>query len=162
MTYSRATSARSACADGDPFHLLLSCPTHIYELAQVAWTGVHMDVGGQAIAWVPKIGWASFSPHMESVLFFPPLSLFLWLYLQHMEVPRLGVDLELQVPAYSTATPDLSRIYDLCHNARSLTHRSRPRIKPTSSQRQRRVFNHNGNSCPCSWVSAILGSSKPN
>ena len=35
---------------------------------------------------------------------------FLGLYLQHMEVPRLGVQLEL--PAYTTAiaTPDLSHI----------------------------------------------------
>ena len=36
---------------------------------------------------------------------------FLW----HMEVPRLGVESELQLPAYPTATamPDPSRIYDL-------------------------------------------------
>ena len=34
---------------------------------------------------------------------------------QHMEVPRLGVELELQLPAYPTATamPDLSLICDL-------------------------------------------------
>ena len=33
-----------------------------------------------------------------------------------MEVPRLGVELELQLPAYATAeaTPDPSRICDLC------------------------------------------------
>ena len=32
-----------------------------------------------------------------------------------MEVPRLGVESELQLPAYTTATamPDLSHIYDL-------------------------------------------------
>ena len=37
-----------------------------------------------------------------------------------MEVPRLGVQLELQLPAYATATamPDLSRVYDLCHSSR--------------------------------------------
>ena len=29
---------------------------------------------------------------------------FLWLDLQHMEVPGLGVKLELQLPAYATAT----------------------------------------------------------
>ena len=41
--------------------------------------------------------------------------IFLGLHLQHMEVPRLGVELELQLPAYSTATatPDLNHIYDL-------------------------------------------------
>ena len=37
---------------------------------------------------------------------------FLGLHLQRMEVPRLGVELELQLPAYptATATPDLSHI----------------------------------------------------
>ena len=41
--------------------------------------------------------------------------LFLRLHLQHMEVPVLGVESELQLPAYTTAiaTPDLSRIYKL-------------------------------------------------
>ena len=29
---------------------------------------------------------------------------FLGLHLQHMEVPRLGVESELQLPAYATAT----------------------------------------------------------
>ena len=40
------------------------------------------------------------------------------MHLQHMEVPRLGVKSELQLPAYatSTATPDLSCICDLCHS----------------------------------------------
>ena len=40
---------------------------------------------------------------------------FLGLQIQHMEVPRLGVELELQLPAYTmaTATPDLSRICNL-------------------------------------------------
>ena len=35
--------------------------------------------------------------------------------MQHMEVPRLGVESELQLPASTTATatPDLSRICDL-------------------------------------------------
>ena len=37
-----------------------------------------------------------------------------------MEVPRLGVELELQLPAYTTATatPDLSRICDLHRSSR--------------------------------------------
>ena len=40
---------------------------------------------------------------------------FLGLYLQHMEVPRLGVELKLQLLAYTTAiaTQDLSYVYDL-------------------------------------------------
>ena len=41
-----------------------------------------------------------------------------------MEVPRLGVESELQLPAYATVTamPDPSHIYDLCicSNARYL------------------------------------------
>ena len=47
---------------------------------------------------------------------------------QHMEVPRLEIKLELQLPAYMTATPmpDLSHICDLHHSshgsAASLTH----------------------------------------
>ena len=40
---------------------------------------------------------------------------FLGPHLQHMEVPRLGVEWELQLLAYTTvtATPDLSRICEL-------------------------------------------------
>ena len=39
---------------------------------------------------------------------------------QHREVPRLGVESELQLPAYSsaTATPDQSPIFDLHHSSR--------------------------------------------
>ena len=38
----------------------------------------------------------------------------------HMEIPRLGVQLELQLPAYTTATatPDPTRICDLHHSSR--------------------------------------------
>ena len=41
------------------------------------------------------------------------------LYPQHMEVPWQGVKLELQLLAYATATatPDLSRIYNLHHSS---------------------------------------------
>ena len=43
---------------------------------------------------------------------------FLGLYLQYMEVPRLGVKSELQLPAYATATatPDPSHICNLHHS----------------------------------------------
>ena len=39
-------------------------------------------------------------------------------HLRHMEVPRLGVKLELQLQAYTTATAitDPSHICDLCHS----------------------------------------------
>ena len=45
---------------------------------------------------------------------------FLGLHPRHMEVPRLGVQSELQLPAYPTApaTPDPSRVRDLHHNSR--------------------------------------------
>ena len=45
---------------------------------------------------------------------------FLGPYPWHMEVPRLGVELELQLPTYSTATAtqDSSHICDLHHRSR--------------------------------------------
>ena len=51
------------------------------------------------------------------------MSLFFFLkglHLQHMEVSRLGVQLELQLPAYATATAtsDPSHICDLHHSSR--------------------------------------------
>ena len=46
------------------------------------------------------------------------LFIYLGLHLWQMEVPRLGVKLELQLPAYAiaTATPDLSLICNLHHS----------------------------------------------
>ena len=54
--------------------------------------------------------------------FFAPVTeLFFFLrpHLWHMEVPRLGVELELQLPGYNTATatPDLSCVCDLHHSS---------------------------------------------
>ena len=43
---------------------------------------------------------------------------FLGPYPQYMEVPRLGVRLELQRPAYTTATRDPSHVCDLHHSSR--------------------------------------------
>ena len=44
---------------------------------------------------------------------------FLGPHLKHMEVPRLGVELELQLPAYTTASAmlDLSPLCDLHHTS---------------------------------------------
>ena len=52
---------------------------------------------------------------MLALFFFP----FLGPHPMHMEVPRLGAELELQLPAYSTTTamPDLSCICDLRHSS---------------------------------------------
>ena len=49
----------------------------------------------------------------------PRFNFFLGLHLQLMEVPRLGVELELQIPGYTTATatPDPSRFRDLHHSS---------------------------------------------
>ena len=63
---------------------------------------------------------------------------FLGPHLRQMEVPRLGVESELQLLAYitATATPDLSFIWDLhcsLQQHQSLTHRARPGIEPVSS-----------------------------
>ena len=45
---------------------------------------------------------------------------FLGSHLRHMEVLRLGVESELQLLAYTTATatPDLSHVWDLHHSSR--------------------------------------------
>ena len=50
-------------------------------------------------------------------------SVFLGLHQRHMEVPRVGVESEPWLPAYTTAHS----------NARSLTHGARPGVKPSSS-----------------------------
>ena len=51
------------------------------------------------------------------LLFF--IFVFLGLHPQHMEVPTLGVELELQLPAYATATAtwDLSQVFNLHHSS---------------------------------------------
>ena len=59
-------------------------------------------------------------------------------FLGPMQVPRLGVLLELQLLAYTTATAmwHLSHVCDLYHNSQpgwTLTHEARPGIKPVSS-----------------------------
>ena len=62
---------------------------------------------------------------------------FLGLHLWHMEVPRLGVQLELQLPANVTAITKIqamSATYTTAHsNTRALTHWARPGMEPTSS-----------------------------
>ena len=55
-----------------------------------------------------------------------------------MEVPRLGVEWELQLPAYTTATatrdPAVSVTYNTAHgSAGSPTHGARPGIQPVLS-----------------------------
>ena len=88
-----------------------------------------------------------------------PYHIFFFLFsphLQHMEVPRPGVESELQLPASTTVTamPDPSPICDLHHSSQqhqifNPLGKGRPGIKPTSSQTLCQVLNplsHNGNS----------------
>ena len=49
---------------------------------------------------------------LTSLLFFF-LFVFSGLHLWHMEVPRLGFQLELQLLAYATATPDPIHVCDI-------------------------------------------------
>ena len=56
---------------------------------------------------------------VSGIFFFICLFCFLGLYLWYMEVPRLGVESEPQLPAYTTATatPDLSLVCDQHHSS---------------------------------------------
>ena len=81
------------------------------------------------------LGWAL------NFLFFFSFFVYLGPHWQHMQVPKLEVQLELWLPVYATATAtqDPSRVwsatYTTAHcNAGSLTHRVIPGIKPSSSQ----------------------------
>ena len=80
---------------------------------------------------------------------------FLGLHLQHMHVPKLGVESELKLPAYTTATAlwDPGCVCSLCHSSRQCQI-----LKPLSEARDgthilvdtRGVpnpLNRNGNSC---------------
>ena len=61
----------------------------------------------------------SFLPSsLPSFFFFLPSFLSLP-YPQYMEIPRLGVELEFQLPVYTTTTamPDASRVFDLYHSS---------------------------------------------
>ena len=59
-----------------------------------------------------------FLAHFFQFTFFLSFLVFLGPHLWHMEVPRLGFQLELQLPAYATAMPDPICICDLHHSSR--------------------------------------------
>ena len=69
--------------------------------------------GASGLEAVLAVKWPSFF----SFLFF---FCFLGLYLRHMEIPRLGVESELQLPACTTATAmwDPNRVCSLYHSSR--------------------------------------------
>ena len=92
----------------------------------------------------------SINPERFLFLFFSSFFSFLGPHLQHMEVPRLEAESELQLAAYTTAmaTLDLSRIFDLCYSLRQ-TRWTRSGFEPASSQILCQVLNplsHKGNS----------------
>ena len=88
---------------------------------------------------------------------FIDLFILLWLHRQHVEVPRLGVKSELQLPVYTTATaiPDPSCIWDLYHGSRdvgSLAHWGRPGIEPASSWILVGFLTHSATTGTLSWT----------
>ena len=100
---------------------------------------------------VPTLGWN-----------LPPLSIFFFFlgpHLWHMEVPRLGTESELQLPATATATPDPRRICNL--HCSSQQHRILNPLREARDQTcilmdMSQVLNplsHNGNShCQCLYI----------
>ena len=91
---------------------------------------IHLTLPGRArVGW----GWGGCQHFLRSDnLFF--FFCFLGPHVWHMESPRLGVESELQLPTYTTATAmqGLSRVCDLHHS-------SRPRwiLNPQSKARDR-------------------------
>ena len=63
--------------------------------------------------------WYGGKPHIGIGIILSLFLLFLGLHPQHMEVSRQGVVLELQLPAYTTATTtsNLSHVWDLHHSS---------------------------------------------
>ena len=85
------------------------------------------------------IGWEPYRVREDLLGFCFVLFYFQGPHLWHMDVPRLGVKLELQQPAYTTAHG----------NTGSLTHWGRPALEPASSKTRSQVLNlltHDGNS----------------
>ena len=88
--------------------------------------------------WPLDEGSWKYSNHIKSLMAFLFFISFLYLAFggraapRHVEVPRLGVQSELQLLGYTTAiaTQNPSHIYDLYHSS---THRAMPGIKPASS-----------------------------
>ena len=109
----------------------------IYEKLQYLWSAIDQSriKGGLAIV-LKLISPVSFKflKCSKKILFcftYIFIFVFLGLHLRHMEVPRLGVQSELQLPAYTTAiaTPGPSRVYDLHHSHSNA--RSEPHLLPT-------------------------------
>ena len=80
----------------------------------------------------------SYTDRYQNNIIYLFIFVFLELHPWHMEVPRLGAESELQLPAYVTAAAmqDSSCICNLLHssgNTTSLTHWTRPGVEAVSS-----------------------------
>ena len=90
---------------------------------------------------------------------------FLGLHTQHMEVPRLGVESELQLPAYTTAIamPDPSRVFNLhdsswqCWILNPLSEARDPIHILMDTNQVRNPLSHTGNS-PSYILTALISS----
>ena len=94
--------------------------------------------GSSPLTYVVGFGFLSHTDSARLVLLFFLFFFLLGPPLQHMEVPRLGVELELQLPAYTTATAYEIWVASVTHtaahgNAGSLAHWAGPGIEPASS-----------------------------
>ena len=116
------------------FHLSLSCQIrlvhHFYSYVKILKSFRENMCKIQARFFSFVLGFC----FLSFFFFFSFLGLLPW----HMEVPRLGVESELQLPAYTiaTAVQDPSRIYDLHHSSQQCqfpSHWARAGIEPESS-----------------------------
>ena len=83
-------------------------------------------------------------------LFFSFFLYFLGLHLQHMEVPRLGVELKPQLPAYVTATAMLDPSL-VCHLHHSLQQRQILNLPSEARDRTRILMDTSWVLNPLSW-----------
>ena len=110
-----------------PFHLLLSALSG--RVSRKCWAGdtVRLRAAPTGAGWLPgPLGVTSFgfsrhwgaSSSFSRLFYFYFIFCFLGLHLWHMEVPRLGAESELKLPASTTAAGDPSCIYNLHHSSR--------------------------------------------
>ena len=104
------------------------------EASDLALVSAFLPLKGTHSIMATRMPWGSKS---VSFFFFFSFFIFLGLHLQHMEVPRLGAESELRLPAYATVTamPDPSRVCELHHSSQQC------RIhKPLSKARDQTFF----------------------
>ena len=84
-------------------HVIEICVLELMSSYRSSFTFVEKNEKKKVMILVPTLFFVILGPHPE-----------------HMEGPRLGPELELQLPAYATATatPDLNCVCDLHHSSR--------------------------------------------